>query len=155
MLYRRVREGEEVEDTFGRVEGGGATSVQRGWLTEEMVIQFKLRAGGLAVWKRKYAGHRLWVKMTPLDQDLKVSQVWKGLVSRFVRVSFFVSFWTKRRATNLNNVPIKETCHKYFVSSNLVCRFRMWNKITVLQDSFVHLYFCTKRNWYLILWSIR
>jgi hypothetical protein len=72
-----VREGEEREDTFGRVEGG-ATSVQRGWLTEEMVVQFKLRAGGLAVWKRKYAGHRLWVKMTPLTQDLKVSQVRKG-----------------------------------------------------------------------------
>jgi hypothetical protein len=40
-----------------------------------MVIQFKLRAGGLAVWKRKYAAHRLWLKMTPLDQDLKTSQV--------------------------------------------------------------------------------
>jgi len=86
-----VREGEEREDTFGRVEGaeGGASSVQRGWLTEEMVVQFKLRAGGLAVWKRKYAGHRLWVKMTPLTQDLKVSQV-----GRFSQVSYW---WFRRK----------------------------------------------------------
>jgi hypothetical protein len=69
-----VVEDKEVEDTFGRVDGG-ALSIQRGWLTEEMVIQFKMRAGGLAVWKRKYAAHRLWLKMTPLDQDLKISQV--------------------------------------------------------------------------------
>jgi len=64
---RRVME-EAREDVFGKVDG--VVSVQRGWLTEEILLQFKLKEAGLNIWKRKYAGHRLWIKITPVDQGV-------------------------------------------------------------------------------------
>jgi len=65
---RKVEHGEGEVDEFGKV--AGQVSMQRGWLTEEMVIQFKLRESGLNIWKRKFAGHKLWLKLTPVNQDV-------------------------------------------------------------------------------------
>ena len=50
ILSRRVTE-ETPCDEFGKING--LVSIQRGWLTEEMVIQFKLRESGINIWKRK------------------------------------------------------------------------------------------------------
>jgi len=66
LLPRKVSDA-SCSDVFGRV--GDMVSVQRGWLTEEMLVQFKLRESGLNIWKRKFAGHRLWMKLTPIDQS--------------------------------------------------------------------------------------
>jgi hypothetical protein len=66
LLPRRVT-GETSSDEFGKIDG--RVSVQRGWLTEEMVIQFKLREEGINIWKRKFAGHRLWIKLTPVNHE--------------------------------------------------------------------------------------
>ncbi|XP_023327915.1 glycerophosphocholine phosphodiesterase GPCPD1 isoform X2 [Eurytemora carolleeae] len=63
---RRVTE-ETPCDEFGKING--LVSIQRGWLTEEMVIQFKLRESGINIWKRKFAGHRLWIKLTPVNHE--------------------------------------------------------------------------------------
>jgi len=66
---------EPVIDTFGVIDR--VQRIQRGWLTDEMVIQFKLSKGGITVYKKKYTEHRLWAKLTPLvkewgrDQDLE------------------------------------------------------------------------------------
>ena len=49
-VFRRVS-GETSTDEFGKIDG--LVSIQRGWLTEEMVIQFKLRESGINIWKRK------------------------------------------------------------------------------------------------------
>lgn len=56
-------------ETFG--DFGGRTRVQRGWLAEEMLIQFKLCPGGVTLYKRKHQrpGTRFWVKLTPLVKE--------------------------------------------------------------------------------------
>ena len=51
LFFRTVTGTETTEDVFGKCDG--VVSVQRGWLTEEMVVQFKLRDTGLNIWKRK------------------------------------------------------------------------------------------------------
>ena len=50
-VFRTVS-GSESYDVFGKSDG--IVSIQRGWLTEEMVCQFKLKKTGLNIWKRKY-----------------------------------------------------------------------------------------------------
>ena len=50
-LFVRTVKGAESSDQFGRCDG--VVCVQRGWLTEEMVVQFKLRDTALNIWKRK------------------------------------------------------------------------------------------------------
>ena len=59
-------------DIFGVVDR--VQRVQRGWLTDEMVIQFKLSGGGMTIYKKKYSEHRLWVKLTPLVKEWGHSQ---------------------------------------------------------------------------------
>jgi len=54
-------------DIFGIIDR--VHRVQRGWLTDEMVIQFKLSAGGITIYKKKYSEHRLWAKLTPLVKE--------------------------------------------------------------------------------------
>jgi len=54
------------EDVFGQVDG--ETRVQRGWLTEEMVVQIKIHNGGLDLWRRKEAGGRVFAKLTALSR---------------------------------------------------------------------------------------
>ena len=34
-----------------------------------MLIQFKLSAGGITIYKKKYSEHRLWAKLTPLVKE--------------------------------------------------------------------------------------
>jgi len=71
---------EKSADTFGIIDG--IHRIQRGWLTDEMVIQFKLSHEGITIYKKKYSEHRLWAKMTPLvkewghssDQDINQSE---------------------------------------------------------------------------------
>ena len=60
-------EGTKSADSFGDI--GGLRRVQRGWLTDEQLIQFKLCPGALSLYKKKHAGHRLWVKLTPLVKE--------------------------------------------------------------------------------------
>ena len=67
----------ERTDTFGDI--GGQERIQRGWLTDEQLIQFKLCPGALSLYKKKHAGQRLWVKVSPLvkewhHQDPSVNQ---------------------------------------------------------------------------------
>ena len=67
----------ERTDTFGDI--GGQERIQRGWLTDEQLIQFKLCPGALSLYKKKHAGQRLWVKVSPLvkewhHQDPSVTQ---------------------------------------------------------------------------------
>ena len=57
----------ERTDTFGDI--GGQERIQRGWLTDEQLIQFKLCPGALSLYKKKHAGDRLWVKVTPLVKE--------------------------------------------------------------------------------------
>ena len=54
-------------DTFGDI--GGQQRIQRGWLTDEQLIQFKLCPGALSLYKKKHAGDRLWVKVSPLVKE--------------------------------------------------------------------------------------
>ena len=57
----------DTPDSFGDI--GGLTRVQRGWLTDEQLVQFKLSPGAVSLYKKKHAGHRLWVKLTPLVKE--------------------------------------------------------------------------------------
>ena len=57
----------ERTDTFGDI--GGQERTQRGWLTDEQLIQFKLCPGALSLYKKKHAGDRLWVKVSPLVKE--------------------------------------------------------------------------------------
>ena len=57
----------ERMDMFGDI--GGVRRVQRGWLTDEQLIQFKMCPGALSLYKKKHSGHRLWVKVTPLVKE--------------------------------------------------------------------------------------
>ena len=43
-------------DTFGDI--GGQERIQRGWLTDEHLIQFKLCPGALSLYKKKHAGEK-------------------------------------------------------------------------------------------------
>jgi len=61
------QDSQERTDSFGDI--GGLTRVQRGWLTDEQMIQFKLCPGALRLYKKKHSGHRLWVKVTPLVKE--------------------------------------------------------------------------------------
>jgi len=69
LLPRKIRKttNNSVIDTFGIIDG--KQRIQRGWLTDEMMIQFKLSKEGLTIYKKKYSQHRLWVKMTPLVKE--------------------------------------------------------------------------------------
>ena len=57
----------ERTDSFGDI--GGQERIQRGWLTDEQLIQFKLCPGALSLYKKKHAGDRLWVKVSPLVKE--------------------------------------------------------------------------------------
>ena len=57
----------ERTDIFGDI--GGLERIQRGWLTDEQLVQFKLCPGALSLYKKKHAGHRLWVKVSPLVKE--------------------------------------------------------------------------------------
>ena len=69
QLPRRitVNEGEPTEATFGVIDR--VQRVQRGLLSDEILIQFKLSKGGITIYKKKYSEHRLWAKMTPLVKE--------------------------------------------------------------------------------------
>ena len=57
----------ERTDIFGDI--GGLERIQRGWLTDEQLVQFKLCPGALSLYKKKHAGDRLWVKVSPLVKE--------------------------------------------------------------------------------------
>ena len=70
QLPRRIGKSQnrsEDIDTFGIIDR--VKRIQRGWLTDEMVIQFKLSQGGITIYKKKYSEHRLWAKLTPLVKE--------------------------------------------------------------------------------------
>ena len=72
VVHRRVsvKDGSEETgsvDTFGDI--GGLRRIQRGWLTDEQLIQFKLCPGAISLYKKKHAGHRVWVKLSPLVKE--------------------------------------------------------------------------------------
>ena len=46
----------------------GVESIQRGWLTEEVLVQLKVQGGGLDLWRRKEAGGRVFAKLTALPR---------------------------------------------------------------------------------------
>ncbi|XP_067001505.2 glycerophosphocholine phosphodiesterase GPCPD1 [Anabrus simplex] len=52
-------------DTFGY--HNQITCVERGWLTSETVIQLKLFNNPLQLWKRRYEGKRVYLKVTPVN----------------------------------------------------------------------------------------
>jgi len=58
---------EVTTHTFGIIDR--IQRIQRGWLTDEMAIQFKLSQGGITIFKKKYSEHRLWAKLTPLVRE--------------------------------------------------------------------------------------
>ena len=51
---------------FKKVDGH--SRVQRGWLTEEALVQIKIHGGGLDLWRKKEAGGRVFAKMTALER---------------------------------------------------------------------------------------
>ena len=70
QLPRRIRKRQNCSedlDTFGIIDR--VKRIQRGWLTDEMIIQFKLSQGGITIYKKKYSEHRLWAKLTPLVKE--------------------------------------------------------------------------------------
>ena len=46
----------------------GQTRVQRGWLTDEVLVQIKIHGGGLDLWRKKEAGGRVFAKLTTLGR---------------------------------------------------------------------------------------
>ena len=57
-----------VESEFGYCNGSNADQViQRGWLTNETVVQLKLFGDkSLNIWKKKYRNREFFVKVTPV-----------------------------------------------------------------------------------------
>lgn len=51
-------------DIFGLYDG--SKMIDRGWLTSETVVQFKLFGDSVQLWKHKYEGRRVHIKLTPL-----------------------------------------------------------------------------------------
>ena len=56
-------------DFFGEIDG--RKRIQRGWLAEEMLVQFKLCPSAITLYKKKHCrpGIRRWVKVTPLGKQ--------------------------------------------------------------------------------------
>ncbi|KAK7872401.1 hypothetical protein R5R35_007014 [Gryllus longicercus] len=52
-------------DIFGSVQS--ITSIERGWLTSETVIQLKLFNNPLQLWKKRYEGKKISLKVTPVN----------------------------------------------------------------------------------------
>lgn len=69
ILPRRAhsQEGDPALEEFGVVDK--VRRIQRGWLTEEVVVQLKLTGNALTIWRKKYDKHRLKVKVTPLVKE--------------------------------------------------------------------------------------
>ncbi|XP_021926115.1 glycerophosphocholine phosphodiesterase GPCPD1-like isoform X2 [Zootermopsis nevadensis] len=73
---------QDVEpDIFGLYDSG--KMIDRGWLTTETVVQFKLFENPIQLWKRKYEGRKVHIKLTPLVlskrktlvQDMSVADI--------------------------------------------------------------------------------
>jgi len=77
LLPRNVRHRshEEIIDTFGEFDG--KKRIQRGWLAEEMLVQFKLGPSAITLYKKKHCrpGIRRWVKVTPLGKHENAEDV--------------------------------------------------------------------------------
>lgn len=71
----RHRSHEEIIDTFGEFDG--KKRIQRGWLAEEMLVQFKLGPSAITLYKKKHCrpGIRRWVKVTPLGKHENAEDV--------------------------------------------------------------------------------
>jgi len=71
LLARNVRADSPTEriDFFGEIDG--RKRIQRGWLAEEMLVQFKLCPSAITLYKKKHCrpGIRRWVKVTPLGKQ--------------------------------------------------------------------------------------
>lgn len=61
---RRLRLDVQEEEYFGQNEGVFRT--QRGWLTDEVMVQFKIHGGGIDLWRKKEADCRVFAKVTSL-----------------------------------------------------------------------------------------
>ena len=68
MTESHCHDGSQL-DRFGDLDN--KLRVQRGWLTEEMMVQFKLCPGAVTLYKEKLVkpGMRMMVKVTPLVKD--------------------------------------------------------------------------------------
>ncbi|KAJ4441238.1 hypothetical protein ANN_11089 [Periplaneta americana] len=56
---------QDVEpDIFGLYDSG--KMIDRGWLTSETVVQFKLVEDAIQLWKQKFQGREVYVKLTPM-----------------------------------------------------------------------------------------
>lgn len=45
----------------------GYCKIERGWLTDETVIQFKLFNNPIKLWKHRLQNKKLYIKMTPVN----------------------------------------------------------------------------------------
>lgn len=52
-------------DTFGTYNG--VTRIERGWLTIETIVQFKLFNNPLTLWKPRYINRTIYIKVTPVN----------------------------------------------------------------------------------------
>jgi len=74
LLPRIVKYSKDEVDTFGEMDG--KVRIQRGWLAEEMMIQFKLKQNAITLYKKKHIrpDSKLWVKMLPLMKQSDLGQ---------------------------------------------------------------------------------
>lgn len=52
-------------DTFGEYDN--SSKIERGWLTKESVVQLQLYNNPLTLWKTRFAGRLVYIKVTPVN----------------------------------------------------------------------------------------
>lgn len=71
LIPRKVRKGEEQGSVMGDAEFFGEfegyTKIERGWLTKESVVQFKLYNNPLTLFRPKFASRTVYIKVTPVN----------------------------------------------------------------------------------------
>ena len=59
-----------IEADFGYCNGANEKAIQRGWLTNETVVQLKLFGDkALNIWKKKYRSCEFFIKVTPVKAN--------------------------------------------------------------------------------------
>lgn len=66
MLVPSNADFQKTWDVFG-VTNGPTTHIDRGWLTSETVVQFKLFSSPITFWKEKLNRRKTLIKLTPIS----------------------------------------------------------------------------------------